>query len=113
MDILTKSLRLNAVRVLLWGCDLIKTAVVTVVVTKDQTDRPPCNPLHDEVFAGLQVFDDIFAQSGVSLDEALDDFVEVKGSKFDHIQYPGKTDVCFDCVTAAAVVVASSLKTAL
>lgn len=113
MDILTKSLCLNAVRVLLGGRDPIETTVVTVVVIKDQTDRPPCNPLHDEVLAGLQVFDDIFAQSGVSLDEALDDFVEVKGSKFDHIQYPGETDVCFDCVTAAAMVVASSLKTAL
>lgn len=110
MDILTKSLCLNTVRVLLWGCDLIK---ITVVVIKDQTDRPPCNPLHDEVLASLQVFDGIFAQSGVSLDEALDDFVEVKGSKFDHIQYPGETDVCFDCVTTAAMVVASSPKTAL
>lgn len=80
---------------------------------RNKTDRPPCNPLHDEVLAGLQVFDDIFAQSGVSLDEALDDFVEVKGGELDHIQYPGETHVCFSYVTTATMVVSSSLKTAL
>ena len=81
---------------------------------RDQTDRPPRNPLHDEVLTGLQVFDDIFAQSGVCLDEALDDFVKVKGREVDHIQYPGETHVCFSCVyTAAAMVVPSSPKTAL
>lgn len=41
------------------------------------------------------MFDDIFAQSGVGLDEALDDFVEVKGGEVDHIQYPGEAHVRF------------------
>lgn len=77
-----------------------------------QTDRPPCDPLHDEVLTGLQVFHNIFAQSGVSLDETLYDFIEVKGSEVDHIQYPGEAHVSFDAVTAA-LVVSSSLKTAL
>lgn len=72
---------------------VVPESVVTVVVTRNKTDRPPCNPLHDEVLAGLQVLDDIFAQSWVSLDEALDDFVEVEGSQVDHIQYPGETHV--------------------
>lgn len=77
-----------------------------------ETDRPPRDPLHDEVLTGLQVFHDVFAQSGVSLDETLDDFVEVKGSKVDHIQDPGEAHVPFAGVTAA-LVVSSRLKTAL
>lgn len=58
------------------------------------------------------MFYNIFAQSGVSLDETLDDFIEVKGSKVDHIQYPGEAHVSFGGVTTA-LVVCSSLKTAL
>jgi len=77
---------------------------------RDQTDRPPCDSLHDEVLAGLQVFDDIFAQSGLGLDETLDDFVEVEGGEVDHIQYPGETQVGFKWVI---MVVSASLKTAL
>lgn len=84
----------------------------TVVLIKDKTDRPPCNPLHDEVLAGLQMFDDIFAQSGVGLDEALNYFVEVKGSEVDHIQYPRETHVCFSWVTTT-IGVSSSLESAL
>lgn len=88
---------------------------------RDKTDRPPCDPLHDEVLAGLQMFDDIFAQSRLGLDEALDDFVEVKGGEADHIQYPGETHVCFNWVTTTtsssttntSMVVPSSLKAAL
>lgn len=53
----------------------------------------------------------IFAQCGVGLDEALDDFVEVKGGKVEHIQYPGETNICLSLVTTS-VVVSSSLKTA-
>lgn len=59
------------------------------------------------------MFHDILAQSGVGLDEALDDFVEVKGGKVDHIQDPGEAHVPFDAVAAAALVVSSSLKAAL
>ena len=80
---------------------------------RDQAHRPPCNPLHDEVLAGLQMFDDIFAQSGLCLDETLDDFVEVERREVDHIQDPGETHVCFNGVTRAPMVVSSSLKTAL
>lgn len=58
------------------------------------------------------MFHNIFAQSGVSLDETLNDFIEVKGSKLDHIQYPGEAHVSFGGVTAA-LVVSSGLKTAL
>ena len=58
------------------------------------------------------MFDNIFAQRGVGLDEALDDFVEVKGGEVEHIQYPGETNVCRSWVTTA-MVVSSSLKTAL
>lgn len=54
----------------------------------------------------------VFAQSGVGLDETLDDFVEVKGSKVDHIQDPGEAHVPF-CGVAAALVVSSGLKAAL
>lgn len=79
--------------------------------SKNKTDRPPRDTLHDEVLTGLQVFDGVFAQRGVGLDEALDDFVEVEGGELDHIQYPGEADVGFHCVPAE--VVAPSLKTAL
>lgn len=47
---------------------------------RGKTHRPPCDALHDEVFAALQVFDNLFAQGGLGLDEALDDFIEIKGS---------------------------------
>lgn len=88
-----------------------QNAVILLLVSCS-TDRPPCNPLHDEVLASLQVFDNIFAQSGVGLDEALDYFVEVKGGEVDHVQYPRETHICFGCVTTT-MVVSSSLKTAL
>ncbi len=81
-------------------------------MVKNKTNRPPCNPLHDEVLTSLQVFDDIFAQSRVGLDEALNDFVEVKGSEVDHIQYPGEANVCLSCIITT-MGVSSSLKTAL
>lgn len=58
------------------------------------------------------MFHNIFAQSGVRFDETLDDFVEVKGSEVNHMQYPGEAHVSFGGVTAALVVTAS-LKTAL
>lgn len=77
--------------------------LIIIVVIRD-TDRPPCNPFHDEVLAGLQVFDDVFVHSVVSLDEALDDFVEVKSSEFEHIQYPGETQVCLSRVNTSALV---------
>lgn len=85
---------------------------------KTQTDRPPCDPLHDEVLAGLQVFHNIFVQSGVGLNEALDDFVKVKGGEVHHIKNPREAHVCISCVTAStsgssSMVVSSGLKTAL
>lgn len=81
---------------------------------KDRTDPPPCNPLHDEVLTCLQMFYDIFAHCGVSLDEALDDFIEVKGSEVEHIQYPGEAHICLSWVTPSNFLnVSSSLKTAL
>lgn len=83
-----------------------------VTLLKAKTDRPPCDPLHDEVFAALQVLDDVFAQSGLGFDEALRDFVEVKGGEVEHVQYPGEAQVCFSEVTATCVVVSSSLTTA-
>lgn len=86
------------------------------IVMRDTTDRPPCNPLHDEVLTHLQMFDDVFAQSGISLDEALDDFVEVERRELEHIQYPGETHICLSWLTnttSAYVVVSSSLETAL
>lgn len=86
----------------------------TVAVMCDKTDRPPCNPLHDEVLTRLQMFDDIFAQSGVSLDEALDDFVKIEGGEAEHIQYPGEAHISLSCVTTTtSMAVSSSLKTAL
>lgn len=77
------------------------------------TDRPPGDPLHDEVLAGLQVLDDVFAQRGVGLDEALDDFVEVEGGQVHHVQDPGEANVGLGRVPAACVAVASGLKAAL
>lgn len=78
---------------------------------KGATDRPPCDPLHDQVLAGLQVFDDVFAQRGFGLDEALNDFVEVEGGELEHIQDPGEADARFHWF--AAEVEAPSPKTAL
>lgn len=75
------------------------------------TDRPPCDPLHDEVLTGLQVFYDVFAQRGFGLDEALNDFVEVEGGELEHIQDPGEADICFHWFATEAE--APSLKTAL
>lgn len=85
---------------------------------KAQTDRPPCDPLHDEVLAGLQVFHDFFVQGGVGLDEALDDFVKVEGGEVHHIKNPREAHVCISCITTTSsgssrVVVSSGLKTAL
>lgn len=76
------------------------------------TDRPPRDPLHDEVLAGLQMFDDVFAQRGLGLDEALDDFVEVKGGQSEDVQDPGETHVGLGGF-AASVVVASAPEAAL
>lgn len=79
---------------------------------RNETDRLPCNPLHDEVLTGFQMFDDVFVQSGLSLYKALDDFIEVKGSQVEHVQYPGEAHVCFCCFTAS-MVVSSVFETAL
>ena len=49
------------------------------------------------------MFDDVFAQGGFSLDEALNYFVEVEGSEVEHIQYPGETHVRFSLVTSSVV----------
>lgn len=59
------------------------------------------------------MFDDIFAQSGLGLDETLDDFVEVKGGQVDHIQYPGEAQVVFNWVTGTSMVESSGHKAAL
>lgn len=95
--------------VLLWCCDVTETTAVSCL--KSITDRPPCDPLHDQVLTGLQVFDDVFAQRGFGLDEALNDFVEVEGGELEHIQDPREADVCFHWF--ATEVEAPSLKTAL
>lgn len=63
------------------------------MVVGDNTDRPPSDPLHDEVLAGLQVFDGVFAQRWLSLDEALNHFVEVKSGEVEDVQNPGEARV--------------------
>lgn len=68
-----------------------------------ETDRPPCDPLHDEVLAGLQMFDDVFAQRRFSLDEALDHFVEVKGGEVEDVQNPGEAQVRSSLVTSSVL----------
>lgn len=80
---------------------------------KDETYRPPCDPLHDEVLTGLQVFDDVLAQSQIGLNEALDDFVEVECGEDEHVKDPGETQASFSHFTAPTVVVSSRLKPAL
>lgn len=53
------------------------------------------------------MFDDFFGHSRESLNEALNNFIEVKGGEAERIQYPGETHV------TARVVVSSGFKTAL
>lgn len=79
---------------------------------RENTDRLPGNPLHDEVLAGLQVFDDVIAQRGFGLDEALDHFVEVEGGQAEDVQYPGETHVR-SAMVASSVAVTSIFKAAL
>lgn len=76
----------------------------SVTLERDSTDLPPSNPLHDEVLTGLQMFDDVFAQRGLGLDETLDHLEEVKGGQVEHVQYPGETHVCSGVVTSSAAV---------
>lgn len=58
------------------------------------------------------MFNDVFAQRGLGLDEALDHFEEVEGVQAEDVQDPGETHVCSG-VVASSVAVTSIFKAAL
>lgn len=59
------------------------------------THCSPCEILHDDVFAMLQVLHHVVFESGLGFNEALDHLVEVESVQLEHTQDPGEAQIRF------------------